>query len=72
MKNKVLLTTFLVSTLLLQSCISVSRGTEHPRSYSQEPTVGQELMDLDKARVSGAITGAEYDELKSKIIDNQE
>lgn len=71
MKYKALLVTLLASTIILQGCISVSRGPDHPRGFAHEPTVGQELMDLDKARVSGAINGAEYDELKKKIIENQ-
>ena len=33
------------------------------------PTTGQELLDLQKALDSGAITQKEYDKLKLKIIE---
>ena len=33
------------------------------------PTTGQELIDLQKALDSGAITQKEYDKLKLKIIE---
>ncbi len=35
------------------------------------PTVGQQLMDLQKAKDSGAITDAEYQAQKAKLLDNK-
>ncbi|MDC0598826.1 hypothetical protein OAP18_03200 [Gammaproteobacteria bacterium] len=68
MKYKGLLTLLLAFTVL-QGCIDIDRAVMHPDPQFGEPTMGQELMDLDKARVSGAITGAEYDRLKARIIN---
>lgn len=35
---------------------------------SPSPTVGEELVDLQKARDSGAISGEEYDSQKKKLL----
>ena len=36
-------------------------------SYSRNVTVGQELIDLKKALDGGAITAAEYEDLKARV-----
>jgi hypothetical protein len=48
----------------LTSCIAVGSGGE---KMTHQPTIGQQLIDLQKARDEGAITAKEYEELKDKI-----
>lgn len=55
----------LLSTALLPACIAVDGSTE------RKPTVGQELVDLKSALDSGAITQAEYDQQKARILSRQ-
>jgi hypothetical protein len=51
----------------LTSCIAVGKGSEE---INHHPTLGQQLIDLQKAKDEGAITQKEYDELKAKIKDS--
>ncbi len=37
------------------------------KKINNSPTLGQELIDLQKAKDEGAITPKEYDELKDKL-----
>ena len=65
MKKKIIGTIFamiLVSTLV--SCLAV--GTEG-KKIEQQPTLGQELLDLKKAKDEGAISDQEYNEMKEKL-----
>lgn len=39
-------------------------------SKLQRPTIGQELIDLQKARDSGAIDEAEYVRTRTRILEN--
>ena len=48
----------------LASCIAVGSGGE---KINNQPTLGQQLIDLQKARDEGAITAKEYEELMDKI-----
>ena len=60
-----------VLSLLLMHCFSpsfFSPNSQHGNS-GINATTGQELIDLQKALDSGAITQAEYDELKLNIIE---
>jgi hypothetical protein len=60
----------LVSTTLLTGCLGLALGTgDKTTTIKQEPTVGQQLIDLQKARTSGALTEAEYDTQKAKILN---
>ena len=52
----------LIATLV--SCIAVGSGG---KKIEQQPTLGQELMDLKKARDEGAISDQEYNEMKEKL-----
>ena len=61
-----------VIPLLLMHCFSPNFFS--PNSYNHDNTVintttGQELIDLQQALESGAITQEEYDELRKKIMD---
>ena len=49
---------------LMTSCIAVGSGGE---KITHQPTLGQQLIDLQKARDEGAITAKEYEALKDKI-----
>jgi hypothetical protein len=53
---------FLVTSLT--SCIAVGSGGE---KIHKHPTLGQQLIDLQKAKDEGAITAKEYEELKDKV-----
>jgi len=48
----------------LASCIAVGSGGE---KINNQPTLGQQLIDLQQAKDEGAITQQEYDELKDKL-----
>ena len=65
----------ILSLSALTGCIYVNdteddRRNDGFRPRTTEPTVGQELLDLDRARASGAITEAEYERAKAAILDD--
>jgi uncharacterized membrane protein len=65
MKKKIIGNIFamiLVSTLV--SCLAVGTGG---KKIEQQPTLGQELLDLKKAKDEGAISDQEYNEMKEKL-----
>jgi hypothetical protein len=49
------------------SCLAIGTGGE---KIDNKPTLGEELMDLQKARYEGAISQKEYEELKDKLKKN--
>ena len=53
-------------TLLAGCSWSVGSGS---KSVTMAPTVGQQMIDLQKAKNSGAITDAEYQAQKAKVMD---
>lgn len=72
--KKILICSFiaLVSTTLLTGCLGLALGTgDKNTTVKQEPTVGQQLLDLQKAKSSGAITDAEYQTEKAKILSGK-
>jgi len=66
-KNIVLALVSLSAITLLTGCIGLSIGSG-TTSKPLSTTTGQELMDLQKAKDSGAITEAEYQAQKAKIL----
>ena len=68
MKKLILLA---VIPLFLMNCIGELPFSMPNNSTNTiiNPTTGQELIDLQKALDSGAITQKEYDKLKLKIIE---
>jgi PBP1b-binding outer membrane lipoprotein LpoB len=68
------LTVIILSAIVLSGCIYVNDTDEDRRDRGNqrnvEPTVGQELLDLDRARASGVITDTEYDRAKETILDD--
>ena len=55
---------------LLTGCLGLQLGPD-TITKSQTPTVGQQLIDLQKARDSGAITDTEYQAQKAKLLCNR-
>ena len=63
---KRIISTIVVPTLLstMTSCIAVGSGG---KKIENKTTLGQQLIDLQKARDEGAISGQEYAELREKV-----
>lgn len=55
---------------LLTGCLNLELGGGST-TKSQTPTLGQQLTDLQKAKDSGAITEAEYQQQKAKLLENK-
>jgi hypothetical protein len=53
--------------ILLSGCLGLQLGPDSI-TKSQTPTVGQQLIDLQKAKDAGAITDAEYQAQKAKLL----
>ena len=53
-----------------------SATSNNPRSSTGqqivEPTIGQQLLDLKKARDAGAVNEQEYETEKAKILDTRQ
>jgi hypothetical protein len=54
----------LVLATSLVSCIAVGSGG---KKVENQPTIGQQLIDLQKARDEGAVSPQEYTELRKKL-----
>jgi hypothetical protein len=54
--------------LLLTGCLNLQLGGGSSKR-SQPPTVGQQLIDLQRARESGAINDAEYQSARTKLLN---
>jgi hypothetical protein len=66
--KKLLISAGFLFMLLLSGCVGgVSLGGGH-KTEVQNPTTGQQLVDLQKARDAGAINEAEYQSQKAKIL----
>lgn len=65
-KVKKLISLILVLALLITmvSCIAVGSGG---KKVENQPTLGQQLIDLKKARDEGVISAQEYAELRIKL-----
>ena len=58
------------TTLLLSGCIfAPGDGRDWDDDDRVAPTVGQELLDLDRARDAGLLSEAEYDRARDRILD---
>jgi hypothetical protein len=60
----------LAATMLFSGCLLIQLGggsTTKP----QTPTVGQQLTDLKKAKDAGALTDAEYQAQRAKLLDQK-
>ena len=61
----------LTALLLLGGCVGDVKLGGGPKTEVRRPTVGQELLDLQKARDAGAITPAEYEAKKAEIMNRK-
>ncbi len=70
---KALLTPLLIATpalLLFTGCLNLSLGGgSHTAALG--PTVGQQLIDLQTARNSGAISEQEYQNLRANLLNKK-
>ncbi|SPE51113.1 conserved exported hypothetical protein [Verrucomicrobia bacterium] len=55
---------------LLTGCLDLHFGPGNI-TKAQPPTVGQQLVDLQKAKDSGAMTDAEYEAQRARLLDNK-
>ncbi|UCF92688.1 MAG: SHOCT domain-containing protein [Desulfobacterales bacterium] len=62
----IVLAAFLATSV---GCIGIRGGTEQGKV---EQSLGQQLIDLKKAKEEGAITDEEYEKLKEKLIHQDE
>ena len=60
----------LSAMMLLSGCIGVQLGGG-TTNRTQASTVGQQLIDLQKAKDAGIITDAEYQAQKAKLLANK-
>lgn len=74
MKRRVIVSTvsLLAATMLLTGCVAAigNRGMERPTASGT--TLGQELLDLQKARDAGAITEAQYEVQKARLLGEEQ
>jgi len=64
MKKLIAIVLIMILPAALSSCIAIGAGGEKVHNH---PTIGQQLIDLQKARDDGAITQQEYEELKDML-----
>lgn len=55
---------------LLTGCLNLDLGGG-ATTRTQNPTIGQQLIDLQHAKDSGAITDADYQQEKAKLLNNK-
>ena len=59
---------FAVAVLITSGCIAAIGNREPPRSSA---TLGQQLIDLQKARDTGALTESEYQAQREKFLSGK-
>lgn len=59
----------LILIVIMTSMISCMAIGTSGKKVDNRPTLGQELIDLQKARDEGAISQQEYEELRQKLKD---
>ena len=70
MKKLIVPTALTLAAMLgFSGCVAAigNRDAQH----SSTGTLGQQLIDLQKAKESGAITEAEYQAQKARLLDNK-
>jgi hypothetical protein len=58
-----------LAVLLTCGCVGLSVGGGS-KTETQKATLGQQLIDLQKARDAGAITDAEYQAQKARLLQH--
>jgi hypothetical protein len=59
------------AALLLTGCVGGLQLGGGSKTDVRKPTIGQQLIDLQKARDTGALTDSEYQIQKAKLIENK-
>ena len=70
MKKSFLLPLLAGSALMFTGCIGLQLGGGEKHEVNN-PTIGQQLVDLQKAKDSGAINDAEFQTQKTKLLGNK-
>jgi hypothetical protein len=70
MKKAIIPALIIVSVMTLFAGCSWSVGSG-PKTANIIPTTGQQLIDMQRAKDSGAITDAEYEAKKAKLLGNK-
>ena len=67
----ILTSSVLLVSLALGGCVFApgDNGGDWDDRDSARPTIGQELLDLDRARDAGVISTSEYERTKARILD---
>jgi hypothetical protein len=65
-----------IPVLVVVSAVSLLSGCawqvgDGPKRVTMQPTTGQQLMDLQKAKEAGAMTDAEYQVQKAKLLEGK-
>ncbi len=68
MKKTLALIALCAATTLFSGCIVLSFSRDGTPPMTQAPTVGQQLLDLQAARDSGAISDDEFDAKKARLL----
>jgi hypothetical protein len=61
----------LSAALLLSGCVGGLNLGGGSKTVVQKPTVGQQLVDLKKAKDTGALSDEEYQAQKAKVLANK-
>ena len=64
--HRTLIAAALLGTLAISGCAAFNRGE---LTLVRTVSIGQELLDLQRAKQEGAITEAEFEVLKAKIMN---
>jgi len=71
MKRFSLLLSLGVLACLFSGCVIAMGNRDLGQPRSSQATIGQQLIDLKKARDAGAITEAEYDQEKQQLLQEK-
>jgi len=69
MKKLFVPTAVVLSAMLLTGCLALN--VEGGKKDAQKATIGQQLIDLKTAKDTGAITDAEYQVQKAKVLEGK-
>lgn len=58
------------SAMLFLSGCAIQLGSSGTKTYNQKPTLGQQLVDLQKAKDAGVLNDAEFQAQKTKLLQN--
>jgi PBP1b-binding outer membrane lipoprotein LpoB len=61
----------LLAALLLPGCVAAIGNRDNQPAARSNATLGQQLMDLQKARDTGAMTQAEYDTERARLMNQK-